>query len=108
MCTEHCIVSVYNIGTILRKVAFAQSIQLVLGSVYNCVCVCVCLYSDEYQYGWSLTSHPDGDQVGEMVGINTSKLKLSGVWFTTLSYNRQINMILFVRVVRYRLFKLCS
>ena len=36
-------------------------------------------FIDEYVYQWSLVTHPEGDQVGEMVGINTNELKLSGV-----------------------------
>lgn len=32
---------------------------------------------DEYQYLWSLKSHPDGEETGAMQGINTANLKLS-------------------------------
>ncbi|ELT92486.1 hypothetical protein CAPTEDRAFT_186077, partial [Capitella teleta] len=32
---------------------------------------------DEYQYLWSLVSHPDGEETGAMAGMNTANLKLS-------------------------------
>ena len=40
--------------------------------------------SGDYKYEWSLISHPEGDQVGQMDDINTASLKLSKV--STVTY----------------------
>jgi len=38
-----------------------------------------CVEEDKYKYQWSLDSHPDGDETGQMTDIDSSSLKLSKV-----------------------------
>ena len=42
-------------------------------------CPWLCLDASNYKYQWSLDSHPDGDETGEMADIDSSSLKLSKV-----------------------------
>jgi len=35
--------------------------------------------ADRYKYQWSLDSHPDGDETGQMTDIDSASLKLSKV-----------------------------
>jgi len=38
-----------------------------------------CVDKNRYKYQWSLDSHPDGDETGEMTDIDSASLKLSKV-----------------------------
>jgi len=38
-----------------------------------------CIDKDKYKYQWSLDSHPDVDETGEMTDIDSASLKLSKV-----------------------------
>jgi len=38
-----------------------------------------CADAEKYKYQWSLDSHPDGDETGEMTDIDSKSLKLSKV-----------------------------
>jgi len=40
--------------------------------------------TSKYSYQWSLFAHPDGDETGEMQGVNTAALKLSNVRNVTI------------------------
>ena len=39
----------------------------------------LCIDKKKYKYQWSLDSHPEGDETGQMTDIDSSSLKLSKV-----------------------------
>ena len=49
------------------------------------ICI-VSLGEEEYKYEWTLISHPEGSEIGNMLGKNTATLKLTGVGTYTHSF----------------------
>ena len=62
---------------------------IVLYCIVLFVSIDICIVSigeEEYKYEWTLISHPEGSEIGNMLGKNTATLKLTGVGTYTHSF----------------------